>query len=221
MSGFRGKRHSKAMHDPAKLPSSATTALRSAMISEGASMSDFDDLAWIMAQESMGVPGIRNLHNTVSGLFQLTAHSRDTFYPRGQASVGDAAEEARGGIRYIKKTYGSVKAARHFWEKTIGIEHCIRDQAHGSVPAVRWIRRPTRSGRSRPCLRCRRASLRALRQRAGRSSRASWHRFRSPLHARQDRLWRKLYPDGGGRSPEPENRLVPTRHRQLASQSDT
>lgn len=119
MSRFRGKRHSKAMHDPAKLPSSVKDALRSAMISEGVPMSDYDDLAWILAQESNGVPGIPNTSgtSTASGLFQMTAANRQDFYPRGEMSVGSAIEEAGGCIRYMEQTYGSATVARCFWEK--------------------------------------------------------------------------------------------------------
>ena len=117
MSGFRGKRHGKRMHDPADLPSSAVSALRSAMILEGTPMSDLDDDEWIMAQESMGATGVRNVHDTMSGLFQMSEANREAFTPRGEASVGNAVEEARGALRYVKQRYGSAKAARSFWEK--------------------------------------------------------------------------------------------------------
>ncbi len=82
-------------------------------------MSEYDDLAWILAQEPTGVPGIQNMSgsSTASGLFQTTAANRQAFYPRGETSVGSAIEEARGGIRYIEQNYGSAAAARRFWEE--------------------------------------------------------------------------------------------------------
>ncbi|MGI4957390.1 MAG: transglycosylase SLT domain-containing protein [Janthinobacterium lividum] len=69
-----------------------------------------------MAQESAGVPGARNGGSTASGLFQLLEAQREQFYPDGDSSVGKPIEEAEGGIRYILNRYGSVAAARRFWE---------------------------------------------------------------------------------------------------------
>ncbi|AQS84900.1 hypothetical protein A0U92_09065 [Acetobacter aceti] len=47
------------------------SALRQAMILEGKNSSDFNDLLWIMAQESGGVVDTRNGVSTARGLFEL------------------------------------------------------------------------------------------------------------------------------------------------------
>ncbi len=88
------------------------------MIIEDLPQNDFDDLKWIMAQESMGIPGAPNQQgSTASGLFMVLDDQKKSFYPHGEASVGNAIEEAQGGIRYILTRYGSVAEARRFWER--------------------------------------------------------------------------------------------------------
>lgn len=84
------------------------------MRAENVSSSDFDDLLWIMAQESAGVVNARNGASTARGLFQLL-EAQYTLNPRGAASLGDAKEECRGGIRYIYGRYHSARDAKAFW----------------------------------------------------------------------------------------------------------
>jgi SLT domain-containing protein len=79
-------------------------------------LADYDDLLWIMAQESSGVVGVRNPTSTARGLFQLL-NSQSDLNPNGESSFGNAVEECQGGIRYIMGRYHSAKAARRFWEK--------------------------------------------------------------------------------------------------------
>jgi hypothetical protein len=97
------------------VPETSLDALRTAMIQTGTSDDQFDDLAWIMAQESMGKVGARNHSSTAAGLFQLT-HVNYGLMPRGKASIGDAVDECIGGIRYIRQRYHDAKHARQFWE---------------------------------------------------------------------------------------------------------
>ena len=88
------------------------------MLKEGVPASDYDDLLWIMAQESMGVVGVRNESgSSARGLYQLVREQWDKYYPNGAVSIGNAVEECQGGIRYIKDHYGSVSAARDFWNR--------------------------------------------------------------------------------------------------------
>ncbi len=97
------------------LPQSALDALRQAMLLENLPMSQFDDMAWIMAQESEGVVGIpNNQGGTAIGLFQLQP-SNYHFYPNGENSIGNAVEEAQGGIRYMRANYGTAAKAKAAW----------------------------------------------------------------------------------------------------------
>lgn len=114
----RVRKHPWVAKDPSLVPAASAQALRRAMTLEGVADSDYDDLLWIMAQESMGVVGVRNqAGSTARGLYQLLQEQWDTYYPRGANSVGDAIEESQGGIRYIKDRYGTVAEARAFWNK--------------------------------------------------------------------------------------------------------
>ena len=104
--------------NPALVPAASALALRGAMTLEDVPASDYDNLLWIMAQESMGEVGVRNQSgSTARGLYQLLQEQWPKYYPRGAASIGDAVEECQGGIRYIKDRYGSVANARAFWNK--------------------------------------------------------------------------------------------------------
>lgn len=100
---------------PSIVPASSQFALRTAMQKEGISLADFNDLLWIMAQESAGVVNARNSASTARGLFQLLGAQYD-LNPRGMASFGDAVEECQGGIRYIYGRYHTAARARSFWQ---------------------------------------------------------------------------------------------------------
>jgi hypothetical protein len=96
------------------IPLPSRIALREAVDREGVSLSDFDDLLWIMAQESGGIVDARNGASTARGLFQLL-QAQYELNPRGANSFGDAVEECQGGIRYIYGRYHSARHARAFW----------------------------------------------------------------------------------------------------------
>lgn len=98
------------------VPANVQTALREAMQLEGVSPAEFNDLLWIMAQESAGVVNVRNGKSTARGLFQLL-HAQYALNPHGESSFGNAVEECQGGIHYIMGRYHSAGAARTFWEK--------------------------------------------------------------------------------------------------------
>ena len=97
------------------VPIYVQSALRDAMRAENISEADFNDLLWIMAQESAGVVDARNGASTARGLFQLLA-AQYNLNPRGAASFGNAREECQGGIRYIYGRYHSARAAKAFWK---------------------------------------------------------------------------------------------------------
>lgn len=101
---------------PQMVSQSVQQALREAMRLEGVPPGAFDDLLWIMAQESGGVVGVRNRKSTARGLFQLLRAQYD-LNPKGERSFGNATEECQGGIRYILGRYRTAQAARAFWEK--------------------------------------------------------------------------------------------------------
>jgi hypothetical protein len=82
---------------------------------EAVAATDFNDLLWIMAQESAGIVNARNGTSTARGLYQLLA-AQYALNPRGAASFGNAQEECQGGIRYIYGRYHSARAARQFWK---------------------------------------------------------------------------------------------------------
>ena len=113
----RPAHHAVAFKDPAIVPASVQAALKQAMKAEGVPDSEFDDLLWIMAQESGGKIGIANQQgSSARGLFQLLK-AQYSLYPRGEDSLGNAEEECQGGIRYIVGRYRTAAAARAFWEK--------------------------------------------------------------------------------------------------------
>jgi hypothetical protein len=108
--------------DPDNIPQSSKDALRRAMQLEGIPDDQYDDLAWIMTQESNGEVDERNhpqpgsKPSSARGLFQLTQQNYH-FNPRGKKSFGNAVEEAQGGIRYILNHYKSVARARAVWNE--------------------------------------------------------------------------------------------------------
>lgn len=83
---------------------------------ERVSDADYDDLLWILAQESSGIVDNRNHSSTARGLFQLL-FAQYELNPKGEKSFGNAVEECQGGIRYIYGRYHSARTARRFWEK--------------------------------------------------------------------------------------------------------
>lgn len=97
------------------LPPGVQSALIEAMRAEPVSDADFNDLLWIMAQESAGIVNTRNGASTARGLFRLL-RAQYGLNPRGEASFGDAKEECQGGIRYIYGRYRSAHSARSFWQ---------------------------------------------------------------------------------------------------------
>lgn len=102
--------------DPSTLPASSTQALKQAMQLEHIPDEEFSDLAWLMAQESGGVVGIKNAHSSARGLYQLLKGQYE-LNPNGENSFGNAVEECQGGIRYIVHRYKTARHAREFWEK--------------------------------------------------------------------------------------------------------
>jgi hypothetical protein len=118
-------KHSHRPHKAAKhewtekpvsvVPASSQVALREAMRIESISPADFNDLLWIMAQESAGVVNARNGSSTARGLFQLL-HAQYGLNPHGDRSFGNAVEECQGGIHYIYGRYHSAHAAKTFWQ---------------------------------------------------------------------------------------------------------
>ncbi|MBV8617530.1 MAG: hypothetical protein JOY84_01615 [Curvibacter sp.] len=101
---------------PTIVPLPVQQALRDAMRLEEVSPGSFDDLLWIMAQESGGIVGIRNGKSTARGLFQLL-HAQYGLNPKGESSFGNATEECQGGIHYILGRYHTARTARAFWGK--------------------------------------------------------------------------------------------------------
>jgi hypothetical protein len=102
--------------NPALIPAEVQNALRRAMQLEDIAPAHFDDLLWIIAQESGGVVGVHNACSTARGLFQLL-RAHYFLNPNGEKSFGNAIEECQGGIRYIKDRYRSTAAAKAFWEQ--------------------------------------------------------------------------------------------------------
>jgi SLT domain-containing protein len=97
------------------LPPSSVEALNTALQIEGEPQLWFDDMAWIMAQESEGKVDARNSSSSARGLYQLTRVNYP-LNPNGEASFGNAVDECRGGIRYVRQRYHTAKAAREFWQ---------------------------------------------------------------------------------------------------------
>ncbi|MQA37610.1 aggregation-promoting factor C-terminal-like domain-containing protein [Rugamonas aquatica] len=102
--------------DPSVVPESSKTALREAMRLEKVPTTQFQDLLWIMAQESSGKVDARNSHSTARGLFQLLRNNYE-LNPNGADSFGNDLEECQGGIRYIRQRYHSAAKARKFWQR--------------------------------------------------------------------------------------------------------
>lgn len=102
--------------DPAVVPASSQAALRAAMVEEEVPVTDFNDLLWIMAQESGGRVNASNSSSSARGLYQLLK-AQYSLNPNGEKSFGNAVEECQGGIRYIYGRYHSARTARTFWEK--------------------------------------------------------------------------------------------------------
>lgn len=115
-------RHAKAAKtgwvaiSPDVVPVTSQNALRKAMQIEGVPLTEFNDLLWIMAQESSGVVDVRNAKSTARGLYQLLRPQYD-LNPQGEKSFGNAVEECQGGIHYILGRYHTAGTARAFWEK--------------------------------------------------------------------------------------------------------
>jgi SLT domain-containing protein len=99
----------------ADLPHASLEALREAMWKEGAPDEWFEDLAWIMAQESEGRVGAVHPTSTARGLYQIPAFEY-SLLPHGEWSFGNAVEEAQGGIRYIRRRYATAAQARAAWQ---------------------------------------------------------------------------------------------------------
>lgn len=117
--GHRLADHSKhgwQAKDATTVPIVVQGALRKAMVLEGVPSTSFNDLLWIMAQESGGVVDARNPASTARGLFQLL-RPQYTLNPHGEKSFGNAVEECQGGIRYIRNRYHTASQAKAFWEK--------------------------------------------------------------------------------------------------------
>ena len=115
--GHRPIKHAKAKWEeksPDIVPAASKKALRDAMKIEKVPDGDYQDLLWIMAQESAGKVGVRNHGSTAKGLFQLL-HAQYSLNPNGEKSFGNAVEECQGGIRYIYGRYHTASNARAFW----------------------------------------------------------------------------------------------------------
>jgi len=97
-------------------PEEAQDALATAMQLEGVPPSWQDGLKFIMHKESKGQIDARNPVHSARGLFQLT-RANYSMNPNGERSFGNGVEEAQGGIRYIKRRYGTVENAVAHWKK--------------------------------------------------------------------------------------------------------
>jgi len=64
-------KHSWTPRNPTEIPETSIAALRQAVSLEEVPADQFNDLAWIMAQESGGIVNATNRHSTARGLFQL------------------------------------------------------------------------------------------------------------------------------------------------------
>ena len=97
-------------------PQDTAEALKTAMEKEGVPNSWEAGLHFIMQRESNGKVGASNHIDTARGLFQLTKASYH-LNPHGEASFGNAVEEAQGGIRYVAQRYQTADNAVGFWKK--------------------------------------------------------------------------------------------------------
>lgn len=114
---YRHHGHRKAaakQNDPADVPVASKLALRAAMRLENVSAVQYEDLLWIMNQESGGRVNAKNPHSSARGLFQLLRNNYN-LNPHGVDSFGNDVEECQGGIRYIIGRYRSARGARQFW----------------------------------------------------------------------------------------------------------
>ncbi|UVS98960.1 hypothetical protein [Burkholderia glumae] len=102
--------------DPAVVPPASQKALRDAIALEKQPATDYNDLLWIMAQQSSGVVNAQRPDSTARGLFQLL-RAQYGLNPNGEKSFGIAVEEAQGGLRYIYGRYHLAYQARKFWER--------------------------------------------------------------------------------------------------------
>jgi hypothetical protein len=102
--------------DPSVVPLTSQNALRKAMTLEKIPATDYNDLLWIMAQESSGTVNARNPSSSARGLFQLLRPQYE-LNPNGEKSFGNAVEECQGGIHYIYGRYHTASQAKQFWEK--------------------------------------------------------------------------------------------------------
>jgi SLT domain-containing protein len=115
-------RRKRALHgdtaerNPSGVPDASKAALREAMRLEAIPLTQYQDLLWIMTQESSGKVGARNSHSSARGLFQLLRNNY-ALNPHGVDSFGNGVEECQGGIRYIVQRYRSAANARVFWQK--------------------------------------------------------------------------------------------------------
>lgn len=101
--------------EPTRVPASSSHALRQAMLTERVPLTQFNDLLWLMAQESGGMVNLRNPRSGARGLFQLLP-SQYELNPDGIGSFGNAVDECRGGIRYILGRYHNAASARLAWQ---------------------------------------------------------------------------------------------------------
>ncbi|MFM0603700.1 hypothetical protein PQR05_04115 [Paraburkholderia sediminicola] len=101
--------------DPTAVPITSQNALRKAMAIEGVALTQFNDLLWLMAQESGGMVDTRNGKLCARGMYQLLRPQYD-LNPNGEKSFGNAVEECQGGIRYILGRYHTAASARLVWE---------------------------------------------------------------------------------------------------------
>lgn len=100
----------------AVLPAASVDGLSQAMTLEGVPASWQSGLSFIMARESGGRVDAKSPIHSARGLYQLTAANYH-YNPQGAASFGNAVEEARGGIRYIRARYGNADNAVAFWRQ--------------------------------------------------------------------------------------------------------
>lgn len=100
---------------PTSEPVPAEAALSQAMRLENVPDTWHAALRFIMQRESNGQVNATHPVHSARGLFQLTAANYH-FNPNGVRSFGNAVEEARGGIRYIRQRYGTAETALAFWQ---------------------------------------------------------------------------------------------------------
>ena len=108
-------RRAHVFKEPSIVPQPIQIVLCQAMALERMPAAWFDDMLWILAQESEGNIGIRNSKgSTARGLFQMMEASYHLL-PRGAASFGNSLEECQGGVRYVQQRYHTAANAKAFW----------------------------------------------------------------------------------------------------------